>query len=298
MNLTQKQQLGSESLSLKNSSRREMSIPEASLMSVQMTFGPILSATSLPESEAGVSPCNSLDGPQTSLSGPEVAPANPSPQQESNLESKTSDTSGPCSSISSRNAALNMSLGSKLQARLAKVGSMEYRQTWVKKVTPAGLPYWAHIASAVRISDNDCTGWPTPQVDNAKNSGMPETCRASSPFSQLHVTAQLAGWPTPKEKDGSGTGASLKEAMMSSGGIKRESGNSVSQNLKDYALLTGTTAPPSHAETEKPAASQPKLSLNPFFSMWLMGFPVAWTLAGISSVLPKVSPSPKPSQSE
>jgi hypothetical protein len=590
MNLTQKQQLGSESLSLKNSSQQEMSIPEVSLMFVQMTFDPILSATSSLELEVGVSPCNSQDGPQINLCGQEVAPANPSPQQESNSETKTNDTSGPCSSILSRNAdhqsysenkspvqpssesdqkwtpcskcgeskpssdfcqekdrrprsyckacknkqnsrrrkenysqdriakrglilvgaaryrarkmglpfdlevteihrrieagvceltgipfdlvtpkawnspsldqikpsagytkdnvrvvlysvnVMNHNWGPKyilevadaireqhkkksndLSERLAEnlkkrllSGSMEYKMTWKKLTTPSGLVLWQHQASAVRTSDSDCTGWPTPQVDNAKNSGMPETCRASSPFSQFHVTAQLAGWPTvstedhktdgPKamakiyhaietgtpmpttcqrlrniaalagwttpqaadhkghfagryDQDGkivpgrsqqlhdqvhlagwptpraSESSSESVESVTARRQRMREAGDTKTGNLLNLSQVAtlagwgtpscqdarhatvspaemnrdpnnlriqahGATAPSPPAATENQGASQPKLSLNPFFSMWLMGFPVAWTFAGISSVPPKVSPLPKPSQAE
>jgi hypothetical protein len=183
---------------------------------------------------------------------------------------------------------LSEAIGMRLQERLKNVGSMEYRQTWVKKVTPAGLPYWAHTASARPISDNDSTGWPTPTTRDHKDGSNVTGVPANALLGRV---CHLSGWATPVVNDTTGSTHCY--------GRKMEDGTrEIFYKLPGHAKLTGATAPSSPAETEKPAASQPKLSLNPFFSMFLMGFPVAWTLAGISSALPKVSPSPKPSQPE
>jgi hypothetical protein len=151
------------------------------------------------------------------------------------------------------------------------------------------------------------TGWPTPKASEAeKDSRTPEgayreVMRNKGP--SVSAVAQLAGWPTPNCADVNASRSNDPQAY-SRRWMNRENHGSqlahTAQALIDQPdqTTTGATAPSSPAETEKPAASQPKLSLNPFFSMWLMGFPVAWTLAGISSALPKVSPSPKPSQPE
>lgn len=72
---------------------------------------------------------------------------------------------------------LSSMLGLKLQKRLATHGSMEYRQTWKVKVTPAGRRYWAHTASAHRISDSGCFGWATPSTRDWKDTGDLEKSR-------------------------------------------------------------------------------------------------------------------------
>lgn len=77
----------------------------------------------------------------------------------------------------------------------------------------------------------------------------------------LPADATLAGWATPTVGD-SGKVKPLHDAPQPA--------------LAYQAALTGTIPSPSPAETGKPDTSRPKL--NPFFSAWLMGFPVAWTL--------------------
>ena len=162
----------------------------------------IPSATFLPELADGQLPCNLQDGPQIGQSGQALALVSHSPAQAKDSEIKTSDTSGLSSSISSASAALTQSLASKLQARLGTGGSMEYRQTWSQKVTPAGRPYWAHTASGHRISANVSTGWPTPTTSNHTEAGP----HGEGGENLQTVAAMMSGWPTPVATDGAKAG--------------------------------------------------------------------------------------------
>ena len=179
-------------------------------MSNQTNFLHILNAISLQESAAGHSHSNSPDFPRTDPCGPAHAHVSHSPAQAKDSEPQTNGTCGPCSSASSRSAALSASLANKLKARLAKVGSTEYRQTWKEKATPAGRSYWAHTASAHRISAKDFTGWPTPkaqedgrtleQYEAARQKGYQNRKTSGGPSGKqggLAIAAQLSGWPTP-----------------------------------------------------------------------------------------------------
>ena len=223
---------------------------EALLMSSQPTLLATPNAISSPVSEAGPTPSNSLDGPQIVQCGPEAAPASHSAQPEKDSLRPTSATSGLSSSTSSVSAALSMSLGSRLQARLGTAGSMEYRQTWKRKATPAGRPYWAHIPSTRPINDSGSTGWPTPKAQ--EDGSTPEQYEArrqrayanrkgktsggpSGKQGGLAIAAQLTGWTTPdaramndgenletwdarqaknKEKHGNGNGAGMPIAIQ------------------------------------------------------------------------------------
>jgi hypothetical protein len=89
-----------------------------------------------------------------------------------------------------------MSLGSRLQTRSAKVGLMEYRQTWSQKATPAGRQYWAHTASVHRTSDSGSTGWPTPNCNTNDQPSHTQRGRDT-----LLGCAKLTGWPTPVAND-------------------------------------------------------------------------------------------------
>lgn len=188
MNTTQKPPLGFENSSKLEQSLMETLMSEASQKSNQTTSVATPNVISSLESADGASPCSLLDGPQTDLFGQAPVPASHSAPQAKVSRKKTSATSGPCSSSLSASAAhpscsvskspaqpssgilgsrkeasdrLSDSIGKRLQERLKSAGSMVYRQTWKQKVTPAGRPYWAHTASALRTNDSGCIGLPT-----------------------------------------------------------------------------------------------------------------------------------------
>jgi hypothetical protein len=258
MNMTKRPPHGCENSSRLDLFQMELWTSDQLQMCVQAISPDTRSAISSPESEDGALLCNLQDGPQIVLCGQEAAPVSHSQPQEKGLLKPMNDISGLRSLISSRNADLNMSLGSRLQARLAKVGSMEYRQTWAKKVTPAGLPYWAHTASAVRISDKDCTGWPTPTVDDSSN-----VTRESGAFQSLTRTAQMAGWATPNANnmnDGEGleTWDALPDQEQSEARERQRSGNADSGSGADNHGMGNTinAGPQGHGRLIKQHDSQ------------------------------------------
>ncbi len=173
-------------------------------------------STPSPESAGGPTPLASPVGTQRSLFGPDLVPVSHSVPQESREAWKTSDTCGLHGSGSLQSYDLAQSLASRLRERLDTAGSMEYSQTWKQKATDAGRLFWAHIASAHRTSDNDCSGWPTPTANEPGGTAehhleRKRKARARGVSIGLSVTtlvhvAQMAGWPSPKPSNVTGPG--------------------------------------------------------------------------------------------
>ncbi|KKM71136.1 hypothetical protein LCGC14_1433600, partial [marine sediment metagenome] len=121
-----------------------------------------LSSTPSPASASGPTRSGSPGGPTMSRSGPARALASRSASQVLGGELPTPDTSGPSGDASSRSAALQSFLESRLRAKLAGRGSPLYVLTWKHWDMPSGPPICALRARAPRTSGSGFGGWPTP----------------------------------------------------------------------------------------------------------------------------------------
>jgi hypothetical protein len=104
-------------------------------------------------------------GQMIDQSGQVRALANLSARQAREMDLLTSGTYGPHSSTSSPSADLQLSLESRLQAKLLTLGSTLYKMTWRPWVTPLGRLRFRLAASALPTNETGRTGWPTPNAN-------------------------------------------------------------------------------------------------------------------------------------
>jgi hypothetical protein len=158
-----------------------------------------LSATSSQASASGPTPCAKQDGPMIALYGQDHVRASLSARQAKAQGLLTSGISGQLGTISSKSAALQSSLASRLQAKTALVGSTLYNLTWKHRATPSGRSIYALRASVRRISGSASgsseSGWPTPTTRDYKGqSGAGRQEKKGNPSDTLPnaaATAQL-----------------------------------------------------------------------------------------------------------
>ena len=129
--------------------------------------------SSTPSRVSGDGPWRSakLDGPKISKRGVALALAARSRRRATSLKNATLATSGPSSAASSRSESrpaspFQLSLESKLQARLAALGSPMYELTWGRWDMKSGGQISRLLGRAVSISGKDSIGWPTPGCRN------------------------------------------------------------------------------------------------------------------------------------
>jgi hypothetical protein len=246
------------------SSGQDSSPPETLTIEIFGTLSPLTlpaihNAISSQASAAGVTPSDLPDGQMTDLFGRAHVPVSPSPQPERAKHQAMNATSGPNGSDLSAQFDRQSSLANRLKRRLDGVGSTLFTLTWKRKATPLGRPYYQLAASGRRISDNDFGSWQSPTAQNARHGSFSASEMERDP-NVLHNQAYLASWPTPTLHDAE-RGGQEKRAM----GETRHG-----SNLQDFALTTGPTLSGSPAQTES------KGQLNPAFSLWLQGYPIAW----------------------
>jgi len=161
-------------------------------------------ATSSRESEGGRLRYAKKDLKGSKESGLVHARVNRSQRRESAGGKKIRGTSGRYGNGSSRSAALQSCMESRLRALLDVNGSPEFALTWKSWDMPAGEPICALRASERRTGDKGCSGWPTCLARDWKYTpGMSETGTnpdgsRRSRLDTLPSVAALAWWHTPK----------------------------------------------------------------------------------------------------
>ena len=180
--------------------------PDQLSMFSQMTSGTLTNATSLQESQDGLTLSDLQDGQTTEKSGRAAARASRSALQEKVKELTMSGIYGRTFFDSLEAVAPQLSWVSKLQVRLGMVGSTESDLIWKVKATPSTASIFRLAPQTRRTSGPGYTGsqktWVSPTAqDGTRGNLPPREWDTGIPLSQEVVIAESTTWPSPTAMD-------------------------------------------------------------------------------------------------
>jgi hypothetical protein len=122
--------------------------------------------------------------------------------------------------------------------------------------------------------DATLVGWPTPtMIDSVRGVETNEARkkRGANVGTTLNDAAALTGWATPLSRDAKSDRNTVGKDLRGTKGYP----------LSGQVLwVSGPSANSSPAQTVIPAGYQ----LNPGFSLWLLGYPIAWLSCGVRGI--------------
>jgi hypothetical protein len=224
----------------------EQSMSDQLRMSYQPSLLNLTDATFLQGSGSGITLSPEPDGRTIDGFGQDRALASLSPRRAKEMGLLTSGTYGLRGSTLSSSADLASSLVSKYRAKTRCLGSTLFTLTWKVRYTPLRRPIFAVRASGLRISDRDCTSWPTPDA-GVFGVGDPNWERRRAEVKDkgingngfgltLGMAATLTNWRSPSASDGEG---GVKDPMSE----KYANADAPKFKLRDQADLCRTDAP-------------------------------------------------------
>lgn len=228
--------------------------------------------------EAGLTHSNWLSGELIGKYGRDPALVSHSVRPAGETGQETRGTYGPPLDGLYPSAGLQRYLENRLRESLEGYGSMEYDLTWKHWDMLLGPPILRRRALARRTSGKGCGGWPTSRTitGGAESAERKKQLgRKKSGGGDLQaVAAEVDGWPTPNTMMGGQTsrGGKRKKELLMSGIVKNISGWATPKASEDKSATTGVNIKSQVFGMENKEGYR----LNPYFSLWLMGYPIEW----------------------
>jgi hypothetical protein len=170
-------------------------------MSQPTMFEDSPNAISSPVLADGPTRSGSPAGPTTEPSGPEAAPVSHLAWRERVRAPTIRAIFGLRGSNSLRSGTLQLSLESRLRARMGCSGSIEFTLRWRHKTTPSGRQIYQLLASARRWQASAYSSWPRPVASEGFNRRKADPSKHRS--NGIETIARL-GWPRPRANERGG----------------------------------------------------------------------------------------------
>ncbi len=234
---------------------------------------PTNNAISSPASAAGATPCDSRVLPIIEKFGLEAVLASLSPRQAKDLGLLTTAISGRSGTTSSRSAALQQFLESKLAQQ--NFGSIECMLTWKHKTLPSGRQICRLLASEQSISDTEHFLLPTPSAVNYGTNQGGAAGRTGKVRPSLQTMARKGLWPTPRASASASASASANENRQMRITPSQMDGTH-GLSLAAMANLWPTPTASRRSGLQSHGRNAILGVLNPQWVAWLMGYPINW----------------------